>query len=269
MRSFTGALVVPAAVALASACAAAPVPPAAPPAAPPPVARPAPTEASAVGALFGGPPTALGDHYCSGSVVDSPAGDLVLTAAHCVATGDGTPARTGMSFIPGYHDGVRPYGVWTVASAAVDPQFLAGADPDHDIAFLAVEPVDGAGPIEDATGGFPIVFDPGAGDSVRAIGYPDEDAGPTVRSGVTQRFSPTQLVLPAPGLEDGTSGGPWLRAGADGPEVVGVTGGYEQGGYSSDTSYSTYLAESFASLRDAASDATRDSPPRPVPRASG
>ncbi|MEU7818592.1 trypsin-like peptidase domain-containing protein [Pseudonocardia sp. NPDC049154] len=222
-----------------------------PPATAPP-ARPTPTEAAAVGALFDGPATDLGDHYCSGSVVDSPAGALVLTAAHCVAAGDGTPARTGMSFVPGYHDGVRPHGVWTVASAAVDPQFLADGDPDFDVAFLTVQPAEGAGPVQDVTGGFPIAFDPGAGDDVRAIGYPDEDAGPIVRSGVTQRFSPTQLVLPAPGLEDGTSGGPWLRASPDGPEIVGLTGGYEQGGYSFDTSYSTYLAGSFAALRDQA-----------------
>jgi hypothetical protein len=223
------------------------------PAAPP--ARPTPTEADMVGALFDGTPDALGDHYCSGSVVDGPAGDLVLTAAHCVAAGDGTPARTGMSFVPGYHDGDRPHGVWTVQTATVDPRFLADADPDFDVAFLTVAPADGAGPVEAVTGGFPIAYDPGAGYSVRAIGYPNEDDGPTVRTGGTQQFSPTQLVLPAPGLEDGTSGGPWLRDGPTGPEVVGLTGGYEQGGYSFDTSYSTYLAGSFAALNDQAVDA--------------
>lgn len=252
MRGLGGAPAVLTAVLLVlgcvSACATSPPPP-------DPPARPTPTEAAAVGALFEGSATDLGDHYCSGSVVDSPAGDLVLTAAHCVAAGDGTPARTGMSFVPGYHDGVRPHGVWTVASAAVDPQFLADGDPDFDVAFLTVQPADGAGPVEEVTGGFPIAFDPGAGDAVRAIGYPDEDDGPTVRSGVTQRFSPTQLVLPAPGLEDGTSGGPWLRTGTAGTEIVGLTGGYEQGGYSFDTSYSTYLAGSFAALRDQAAQA--------------
>ncbi|GAA4539639.1 serine protease [Pseudonocardia xishanensis] len=207
-----------------------------------PTPRPTATAASAVGALFDGP-----DHFCSGSVVDSPTGDLVLTAAHCVASGDGSPAATGMSFVPGYHDGVSPYGAWTVQSAAVDPHFLADADPDYDVAFLRV-----SGPVEDVTGGFAVAFDPGAGDEVAAVGYPMEDDAPTTRAGVTEQFSVTQLELPAPGLENGTSGGPWLRG--DGT-VVGLTGGYEQGGYDFDTSYSTYLDEDFAGLRDEALDA--------------
>jgi V8-like Glu-specific endopeptidase len=213
---------------------------------PVPGPRPAPTTAGAVGALFPGPPDALGDHFCSGSVVDSPGGDVVLTAAHCVADGDGTPAQTGMSFVPGYHDGEQPYGVWTVRVVAVDPRFLADGDPDYDVAFLTVS---GPEPVQDVTGGFPVVFDPGAGDRVQAFGYPIEDEAPTVRAGVTRRYSPTQLELPAPGLEDGTSGGPWLRS--DGA-VVGLTGGYQQGGEDFDTSYSTYLAAGFEALRDQA-----------------
>ena len=72
--------------------------------------------------------------YCSAAVVDTPAGDIVVTAAHCVASGDGTPARTGMTFVPGYHDHVEPFGMWTVTAAAVDRTWLAQGDPDHDIA---------------------------------------------------------------------------------------------------------------------------------------
>jgi V8-like Glu-specific endopeptidase len=219
--------------------------------------RPAATALTAVGALFDGDADGLGDHFCSASVVDSPGGNLLLTAAHCVASGDGTPAATGMTFVPGYHDGQEPYGVWTVRSATVAPQFLDDADPDYDVAFLTVE-----GAVQDVTGGFPVTFDPGAGDAVDAVGYPMEDDGPTVRSGVTEQFSSTQLELPAPGLENGTSGGPWLRS--DGA-VVGLTGGYEQGGYDYDTSYSTYLDPGFAALRDQAVDA----PDAPDVRADG
>src|SRR5690349_2511447 len=116
-------------------------PPAATPtplsAATPPTSAPPPgVRWPATGALFGGPPDSLGRHYCTASVVDSPTRDMVVTAAHCVADGDGSPPRTGMSFVPGYHDGTAPFGVWTVATATVDPRWQEGADPARDVAFL-------------------------------------------------------------------------------------------------------------------------------------
>ena len=40
----------------------------------------------------------LGQHFCTGSVVASPAGDLVITAAHCLA---GQAGRGSVEFVPG------------------------------------------------------------------------------------------------------------------------------------------------------------------------
>ena len=59
----------------------------------------------AVGALFTMSAGQLGQHFCTASVVDSPDGDLAITAAHCVTGTSGTVA-----FVPGYdhgHDAVR------------------------------------------------------------------------------------------------------------------------------------------------------------------
>ena len=47
-------------------------------------------------------------HFCTASVVDSTARDLALTAAHCVYW-KGFAAN--IEYVPGYHDGKRPYGV--------------------------------------------------------------------------------------------------------------------------------------------------------------
>ncbi len=204
----------------------------------------------ATGALFDRPPDQLGEHYCSASVVHTPAGNTVMTAAHCVAAGDGTPARVGMSFVPGYHDHSDPFGVWTVTAATVDDVWRDHGDPDHDIAFLTVTR-DGAPPIEQVVGGYHLVLEPGSTTTVDALGYPDSADAPTTRSGVTSRFSPTQLELDAPGLADGTSGGPWLRAGLDAgntTDVIAVTGGHDQGGLGPDTSYATYLGNAAAAL---------------------
>jgi V8-like Glu-specific endopeptidase len=212
-------------------------------------AAPSPTTAPdrrwpAVGALFDATPDELDAHFCSGSVLDSPGGDLVLTAAHCVADGDGSPARTGMLFVPGYHDRLAPFGIWTVTAARVDPRWESAGDPDVDVAVLTVTR-DGAGSIEDVTGGYRLVPDPESVNDVEAIGYPDSSDVPVVRTGTTRRWSLTQLELDAPGNWDGTSGEPWLRGGH---EIVGVTGGYEQGGVSSDVSYASHLGDVTALL---------------------
>src|SRR5690242_13810475 len=57
----------------------------------------------AVGALF-----LDGAHYCTASVVHSDQGDVLLTAAHCIHDGEGGDYLTGVTFAPGYHDGVAP-----------------------------------------------------------------------------------------------------------------------------------------------------------------
>jgi hypothetical protein len=200
----------------------------------------------ATGALFGGPPDRLGDHYCTASVVDTAPGDVVLTAAHCVADGDGTPPRTGISFIPGYHDHTAPFGVWTVSSVGIDDAWRDHADIDHDVAFLTVTRPD-APPIEHVVGGYHLVINAGSTNTVVALGYPDFADTATERSGITIRHSPTQLELDAHGLYDGTSSGPWLRAGTDG-DIIAVTGGYQQGGLDPDISYAAYLDSAAADL---------------------
>lgn len=225
-----------------------PAPAAAPPLAAAPAIASAPAASSprwsAAGALFAGTPDALGEHFCSASVIDSPHADVIVTAAHCVTDGDGTPPRTGMVFVPGYSDGVAPFGAWTVTAAAVDPRFIATADPDADVAFLTVSRPDSP-PIETITGGFRLALDPGSTSTVEAYGLPDTDDAPTVRAGTTTRLSEHQLQLDALGLYDGVSGGPWVR---DGVEVIGVTGGYEQGGLTPDVSYASYLGPEFAAV---------------------
>lgn len=86
-----------------------------------------------VGALFANP--ASDEHNCTASVVDSPAGDLLLTAAHCVSG-----SAAGMMFAPGDRDGVVPYGRWIVSGVQLAPGWLKSQDPREDYAFLTVAP---------------------------------------------------------------------------------------------------------------------------------
>ena len=70
------------------------------------------TGISQVGALFQGA-WQSNPHFCSASVVDSPSGDVIATAAHCLS-GNGQD----LEFVPMYHDGQAPYGAWDVTSAS-------------------------------------------------------------------------------------------------------------------------------------------------------
>jgi hypothetical protein len=74
-----------------------------------------------------------------------------------------------MLFVPGYIDGDAPFGTWTVTGAVVDPRWAADGDPDLDVAFLTVQRQD-APPIEEVTGGFHLVVDPGPANDVRPSG---------------------------------------------------------------------------------------------------
>ncbi|MEU5424088.1 trypsin-like peptidase domain-containing protein [Streptomyces olivoreticuli] len=200
----------------------------------------------AVGPLFYTGQGAPG-HGCTASVVHSPRGDLVLTAAHCVHQ-DGF--RTDIAFAPGYKDGEAPYGVWVPTSVDIDPEWAADRDPDHDVAFLRVRRVGDSTPIERVTGAEKLGLKPAVRRAVRLIGYPADRDTPVACQNATDSHSPTQLRFDCRGLTNGTSGGPMLTDvdPATGLGTVnGVVGGYQEGG-DDETSYSAYFGDNVAAL---------------------
>jgi V8-like Glu-specific endopeptidase len=211
-----------------------------------PGAQPA-TDAPRVGALF--EHDASGEHFCTASVVASPGQDLLITAAHCINDGDGTGYKTGIVFIPGYRDGAAPYGTWTAERLLVAPQWADSADPDFDVGFIVLAPHDGEN-IQQVLGANQLGYDAGYHDLVRVTGYPSLASAPITCVNWTSRQSATQLRFDCDGFTDGTSGGPWMtQAGA----IVGVIGGYEQGGDTPSVSYSAYFGSAVHRLYEQAS----------------
>jgi V8-like Glu-specific endopeptidase len=200
----------------------------------------------AVGALFQLTGSRLGSHFCTGSVVDSPHGDLVLTAAHCVSG----LAASQIAFVPEYDNGSKPYGVWTVSSVIVDDRWATSADPDDDVAFLVVGGHDGR-PVEALTGGEHIGIGERAGQMVRVTGYPASTNSPITCNNRVTMFSPTQLQFNCGGYTDGTSGSALLTGVNPSTglgTVIGVIGGYEQGGYLAWVSYAARFGANVAAL---------------------
>lgn len=209
---------------------------------------------AAVGALFGYSSGKLGSHFCTASVVHSSRGDLAVTAAHCVSGKAGQVA-----FVPGYANGAAPYGVFLVAQVYTDQAWQASQDPDDDVAFLRLSPASDGIPVEDVTGAERLGIGAGAarqaGTLVQVIGYPDGADQPVWCVNWTTDFSATQLQFDCDGYTDGTSGGPFLAdmstASGQGT-VIGVIGGYEQGGLTPSVSYSPAFGAAVAALYQSA-----------------
>jgi V8-like Glu-specific endopeptidase len=199
-----------------------------------------------VGALF--EHDASGGHFCTASVVASPGEDLLITAAHCINDGNGTGDKAGIAFIPGYRDGAAPYGVWTAERLVVAPQWADSADPDFDVGFIVLAPHDGEN-IQQVVGANELGYDTGYRYLVRVSGYPSGAGAPVTCVNWTSRQSVTQLEFDCDGFTDGTSGGPWVtQAGT----IVGVIGGYQQGGDIPSVSYSAYLGSAVRRLYEQA-----------------
>ena len=212
----------------------------------------------AVGALFYRQGGRL-EHFCTASVVRSRHQDLLATAAHCMAGRKLAPAGA-VIFAPGYHDGVFPYGQWVVRAAYTDRRWRAGHDPDDDVAFLLAGRA--GRHIQKTTGGETLVTGAGLPQEVRVMGYPDSSRLPVFCDAAARAFNRhhlRQMVFFCTDYTNGTSGGPFLAhvSGAtDTGRLIGVIGGYEQGGFTPDVSYSARFGGGVAALFKAAQAAS-------------
>jgi len=199
-----------------------------------------------------------GTRLCSAAAVHSPGGDLVVTAAHClrsVRTGRGPMT---VAYVPGYHGGAMPYGYWIPTKIIRDPGAAAGPVPDRDVAFLVVEHAGSAERLESVTGAERFGAAPAAHSFGVLIGYPDRAANPVACRNRIRYHSATQLEFDCGGFSAGTSGGPLLTdidpATGIGT-LVGVVGGYKNGGHSASVSYSPVFGPAIAALYSEACDA--------------
>jgi len=200
----------------------------------------------AVGALLTSNDGKLGSHFCTASVVSSPAGDLAITAAHCMTNVSGA-----VVFIPGYDAGKAPYGIWQVTKVYVDKAWSSSQSQDDDVAFIRVSQPKSSTPIEDVTGAETLATKTQVRQLVEVVGYPDGESQPVTCENWTSQPEADQLQFDCGGYTDGTSGGPFLAdvnpANGQG-KVIGIIGGLDQGGYTPQVSYSIEFEQNVADL---------------------
>lgn len=198
-------------------------------------AAPVPPDAR-VGALF------LGGgelHTCTAGVLDSKGGDLILTAAHCVAQDVDT------TFVAGFKDSADPADVWRVDAIYLDPRWVQNQDPLADFAILRVAR-DGGGTLEsESGGGLTIGTTPKPGTEVDVTGYALGVGGGPIGCKASTEMAPGGFPsLPCGGLVDGTSGAPWTT----GATITGIVGGLDGGGCDENISYSPPFDDGIVAL---------------------
>ncbi|MBB1156809.1 MULTISPECIES: trypsin-like serine peptidase [Amycolatopsis] len=204
-----------------------------------------PIQAS-IGALF-----VDGSHYCTASVVHSPRGDELLTAAHCIHDGEGGGYLANVTFAPGFHDGVAPYGYWQVGNELVAQSWIDSSDPNLDVGFATARQDGSPEPLETVTGANQLGTNGPFARPVTVAGYPDGVDELATCETHTQQQDEHQMRVDCPGFATGTSGSPLVADPSPDTKtgtVVGVIGGYEGGGYTDDVSYSSYFDDQIIDL---------------------
>jgi Trypsin-like peptidase domain len=220
----------------------------------PATAQPAPPDPE-VGAVFVGgdsspcPPGGWGylplagecpQHTCSGAVLDSAGGDLILTAAHCVAEG------VDATFVGGFNNDAAPEDVWHIDAVHLDPRWVQNQDPMADFAIARVSRGAGGSLEAQAGGGLTPRLAPKPGAVVTVTGYGMGVGGGPIRCTASIAEATNGFPsLPCVGLVNGLSGVPWIS----GSGVVGLIGGLEGGGCEDESvSYSPPFDDAIARL---------------------
>ncbi|WP_157437202.1 trypsin-like serine peptidase [Actinoplanes subtropicus] len=205
-----------------------------------------------VGTFFVASPD--GNTSCTGSVVHSPAHDLVLTAGHCAYGWQSS--TTHRIFVPAYAYGKdaahQPYGFYPVTQFVLDPRYRpsppTAAVTDLDFAFARLGAGSDRRQVEDVTKALALTTTPSYRNTVTVIGYPGSSHNPGHKAiactvPTTRLAGYRQMRMVCGGFFDGVSGSPWI-AGYD-PlrhtgQVIGEVGGRGGGGDDQDHDWISY-----------------------------
>jgi V8-like Glu-specific endopeptidase len=179
-------------------------------------------------------------YICSASLIKR---GIVVTAAHCVANYGASQFYSGWQFVPGYSNGVAPYGVWTAASARIMTSYYNGSDNcyvngvicPNDVAVITLNAYSGGvvnypgkktGWLGYGWNGYGFT---GTLTHITQLGYPAglDSAQKMERNdsyGYTQSTYSNNTVIGS-NMDGGSSGGPWSVNLGRAPVLTGETNG--------------------------------------------
>ncbi|HEU5333643.1 MAG TPA: hypothetical protein VFU73_12770 [Actinocrinis sp.] len=202
---------------------------------------------AAQGRVFFTDPVTGTNYSCSGGTINNPAGDMVITAGHCVY--ENGRWMTNWVYIPAYFNGPTGYGTWFAKYMNAFTQWTANSDFNYDFAIVNVAPASNGKTLVATAGGNGLEYNQPDIRTVVIWGYPAAtNNGQTPVYCIDTTFQ-SGLRIGAPcALSGGASGGPWL----DGYDVTTATG-YEDGLNSTGTippanTFSPYFGSNVNSL---------------------
>ncbi|TLM86083.1 serine protease [Pseudarthrobacter sp. NamE5] len=174
------------------------------------------------------------NYVCSGNAVTSANKSTVSTAAHCLS--EGPEASANFVFVPGYENGVAPYGRWTAKSLHVPVQWSAAGDMAYDTGFAVMDRLDQKN-LTDVVGGSGVAFNQPRGLTYKSFGYPAAAPfdGKTLKSctgtAANDKRNPQFNSQGIPcDMTGGSSGGPWfIGTDSSGPQNSVNSYGYNNG----------------------------------------
>lgn len=197
---------------------------------------------------------------CSGTSVNAPNLSVVFTAGHCVNEGGfGRWFNRDWVFVPGYHDGVRPFGVFAAKWLGATSSWATSGSENADVGAAVVSRNERGQRLGDVVGGYGIAWNLPPSQVFDVHGYP---VGPPF-DGASQRVcaetpflghdfasffwkGPLNLALRCE-LTGGASGGGWTIHG-------NVLNGVTNYGYGDDrtTAFGAYFGGAVRALYEQA-----------------
>ncbi len=161
---------------------------------------------------------------CSGTSVNAANFSVVFTAGHCVHEGRHWFDRKWV-FVPGYHYGIRPFGVFVAKWLGSTPGWIGSQNENFDVGAAVVSRNERGQKLGAAVGGTGIAWNLSPRQLFDVYGYPVEEPfdGATLRLCPQTRFEGhdiTSFLSPGPldlavecTVTGGASGGGWLISG--------------------------------------------------------
>jgi hypothetical protein len=154
------------------------------------------------------------NYVCSAATINNNYKNLIITAGHCVHSGQGGGWHSNIVFAPSYYNGQSSAGLWNWAAARTFNSWMNNSDFSHDQAFVTFGQRNGRNLI-DAVGGNGLVWGNGrAQANTRIWGWPAEPPFngevPYYSDGNTFAYGSTDAAMSS-NMNGGASGGPWMK----------------------------------------------------------